>query len=102
MLVHPSRGFGKLAGPPLDEPEADQGRGEAVGRLENVGPPLLANREPPDCANHAIVRPPLPMPAQAPLNWPSIGCRPSPTLSGVPLARRREADPREVLLHAVQ
>ena len=34
------------AGPALDEAEADQGGGEAVEGLKNVGAALLADREP--------------------------------------------------------
>ena len=34
------------AGPPLDEPEADQAGGEPVKRREDVSPPLVADREP--------------------------------------------------------
>jgi hypothetical protein len=36
------------AGPPLDEPEADQGGGEAVEALEDVGPALVADGQPPE------------------------------------------------------
>jgi hypothetical protein len=36
----------RLAGPALDEPKADQGGGEAVEAVEDVGPPLVADDEP--------------------------------------------------------
>jgi hypothetical protein len=37
----------RLAGPPLDEPVADQGGGEAVEGAKDVEPALVPNREPP-------------------------------------------------------
>jgi hypothetical protein len=36
---------GRLAGPPPDEPEADQAGGEVVESLQDIGPPLVADDE---------------------------------------------------------
>jgi hypothetical protein len=63
---HRSSASGRLAGPPLDEPEADQGGGEQVEPEQDVEPALVADGEPPEArepGQRALDHPA--MPAQA-------------------------------------
>src|SRR3712207_8698278 len=58
----PSRTSGASAGPTPHEPEADQDGGQAVERLEDVGPPLVAHGEPALAAEpgeRALYHPPV-------------------------------------------
>ena len=70
---------GGLAGPPPDEPEADQGRGEAVDGVEDVGPSLVADREPSEAGE----------PSQGPFDDPAV---PAQALGAIDPAPRNPRD----------
>src|SRR4051794_34917352 len=95
------------AGPPDDEVEADQGGGEAVERLEDVGPALVADGEPAEAGKpgeRAFDHPPVPTQALATLDpasrdarddaAPAAGAAVVVPLVGVQLGRALARAPR--------
>ena len=79
---HRSPASGRLAGPPLDEPEADQGGGEQVEPEQDVEPALVADGEPPEARE----------PGQRALDHPAVAARRS--LLSIPRRAMRGTMPR--------
>jgi hypothetical protein len=80
-----------LAGPPSDEPEADQGGGEQVEAEQDVEPALVADGQPAEAGEpgqRALDHPPVPTQAFAALDIPSRDARDdTPPAAGAAAAR---------------
>jgi hypothetical protein len=80
-----------LAGPPLGEPEADQGGGEQVEREQDVEPALVTDREPPEAGE----------PGQRALYHPAVPAQALGALDARAGDPGRDASPRQAPAAAV-